>query len=240
MKPKKSNTPKSQETVPAIVFPLTGGKNMYAPLCYLIGAITIASNAAYEQLFRLFWMASGLSKEAAEAIFFSIKSDSGQRNITRSIISCSKKVQENHKVNALEWIEFLEKKSSERNAAIHTMWDGQELMDGKVLSSSKISKEYHHKKLSNNVVNQFGSLINELFRATLELSKAAKIFEILKTESIEDVKKINGDDFLEQHSQVPRFAEINNLDSFTLQQDEKGNFYQASDKNAEHLLNKEI
>jgi len=202
---------------------------MYSSMCYLIGAVTIAWNAAHEQLFRLFWMASGLPKEAAEAIFFSIKSDSGQREITRSIILCSEKVPQEHKSYALEWIDFMGKKSGERNAAIHTMWDGQGLIDGKTVSSMEISEKYTNKKLSKNAVNQFGSLINELFRATLELSKAAKIFEICKAETIEDVKKINADGFLEQHSQVPRFAEINNFASFTLQQADKGNFYQVSD-----------
>lgn len=213
---------------------------MYAPMCYLIGAITIASNAAYEQLFRLFWMASGLPKEAAEAVFFSIKSDSGQRDITRNIVSCSEKVQQDHKSHALEWIRFLEEKSGERNAAIHTMWDGQELIDGKAVSSSEISKKYHHKKLGTNVVNQFGSLINQLYRATLELSKAAKIFEILNAKSVEDVKKIDGDDFLKQHSQVPRFAETNNFDCFTLQQSEKGDFYQVSNDGFKYPLDDEL
>ncbi len=194
----------------AIIFPLDG-ENSYINACQLIGAITIVWNDAHEQVFKLFWYFSGMSKDQAEAVFFSLRADSSQRDITKSIIRKHPNHPEEHKAHAIKWITTLDKKSGERNAATHTMWDSKGFMEGKIIPSKEVSAEYLNRNLSDDNSSKFGKLLNSLHEVALELHKAAAIFEILKAESVEEVQRIGPEKFIERFGALPRYVEL--LDS---------------------------
>lgn len=175
--------------------------------CTLVGAITIVWNDAHEQVFRLFWYFSGMPKEQAEAVFFALKSDSAQRDVTEAVIERHPSYPSEHKQHALEWIKKLGKKSSERNAATHTMWSADSFLEGKMSPSADISKEYFHRRLGDNNTKLFGDLLNALYEITLELNKATAIFEILNSKSVEEVQRLGPEKFLRRFRGVPRYVE---------------------------------
>lgn len=149
----------------------------------LIGNVTIAWNTAQSLVFAIFSVMSRIAPESdnAAAIFFALKSDIAQRDITTAVIESElgtsahpehKKLAERlkrpiHKLNSL---------SAERNAAIHTMWSfvsGDEHENGRVLPSSGV---IHNPVLDiNDAAGQFerleaklGSVIDALLSCLTE------------------------------------------------------------------------
>lgn len=89
----------------------------------IIGAVTIAWNEACEAVFLLFWLLSGMQKDMAEAIFFSLRSDAAQRDVSRAVCTHTTAIPDEWKQLALEGLQRLDRLAGNRNAAIHTMWD---------------------------------------------------------------------------------------------------------------------
>ncbi|MDA8390886.1 MAG: hypothetical protein M0Z76_09200 [Gammaproteobacteria bacterium] len=189
----------------ALMFPLSG-TNSYMAACNLLGSITIIWNDAHEQVFKLFWYFSGMSKEQAEAVFFSLRADSAQRDIAKAVIEKHPDYPNEHKEHALDWIRNLSKKSGERNAITHTMWDANSLLEGKMDPTPEISKEYLSRHLSDDNKQLFGALLNSLYEITLELNKATAIFEILNAETVEEVQRLGPEKFLRRFRGVPRYV----------------------------------
>lgn len=88
-----------------------------------IGNVTISWNSCQEMLFMIFWRLTAMPHEAATGIFFTLKSDSTQRDITGALVKARLSDRPTLKKELLDNIEKLNKLAGERNAAIHTMWD---------------------------------------------------------------------------------------------------------------------
>lgn len=199
-----NNEVENKEINGALLFPLSG-PNSYMAACNLLGSITIVWNDAHEQVFKLFWYFSGMSKAQAEAVFFSLRADSAQRDIAKAVIEKHPSYPDEHKQHALDWLRKLGKKSSERNAITHTMWDADSFLEGKMNPTSEVNKEYLSRHLSDNNQQLFGDLLNSLYEITLELNKAIAIFEILKAETVEEVQRLGAEKFLRRFRGVPRY-----------------------------------
>ncbi len=188
----------------ALLFPFSGA-NSYMAACTLLGSITIVWNDAHEQVFKLFWYFSGMPKPQAEAVFFSLRADSSQRDITKAVIKKHQSYPDEHKQHALDWLKKLDKRASERNAITHTMWDADSFLEGKISPTSEVNKEYLSRHLSDNNQQLFGDLLNSLYEITLELNKAIAIFEILKAETVEEVQRLGPEKFLRRFRGIPRY-----------------------------------
>lgn len=87
-----------------------------------IGNIAIMWNACHAMLWHYFWALSGLQENVAKSIYFTLKSDTAQRNITHCL---AREVLRDDPIflhpidNALV---TMAKLSSERNAFMHAMW----------------------------------------------------------------------------------------------------------------------
>ncbi|HRF08999.1 MAG TPA: hypothetical protein PL193_10205 [Xanthobacteraceae bacterium] len=90
----------------------------------LVGRVTMAWAEIHAVLYRIFWGVSGLEREMAEAIFFSLKSDSAQRDLVIAALSERFKAEEDKEVrkSATELIGQVNNYSNQRNAAAHSMW----------------------------------------------------------------------------------------------------------------------
>lgn len=95
-------------------------------LALAIGKVTIAWNGAHETLFDIFHRVTAMTPDAADAVFFSIKSDRGQRDLVRKaaavILSNSGRASELQELTA--YIKELDRMAEKRNTSIHTMWHG--------------------------------------------------------------------------------------------------------------------
>ena len=95
---------------------------IYDELALVIGRANIAWNDVHTAIFGLFREMSGMPWAAADAVFFSLRNDSAQRDITAALakVTLSKKPDERDKLLAI--LNGVGKKAAERNAAIHTAW----------------------------------------------------------------------------------------------------------------------
>lgn len=141
----------------------------HIPVAVLIGAVTIAWNEAQETVFRLFHQLSGMPKPMAEAVFFSLRSDAGQRDIARAVCRECVGMAEEWRSEVISLITDLDRKSGERNAAIHTMWDSEGLYKGKIQPSQFIDPSYHNRTLKPDIVEQFKALLPEIMLINLKL-----------------------------------------------------------------------
>lgn len=147
-----------------------------------LGYVTIKYNEAQAFVLHIFINLSGAERHVARTMFFSMKSDAGQREMTIAMARVlmvddeGKETEECKRVIAA--IESLSKLAGERNAAIHTMW----YLDGEVGESADSPPEYWmipdpnsipHPKLQQDVEKQFVALIKKLEAAKDALMLAA-------------------------------------------------------------------
>lgn len=142
----------------------------------VIGMVTVAWNGAQENVFRLFHLLSGMPKPMAEAVFFSLKADSAQRDITRAVCEHTTELNEKYRQNAIDLIVKLDKLAGQRNAAVHTMWDDDAARRGSITPSTKHAA--HHRSLKPDPTAQFQELTVELMKIGLGLYKCIRLWEI--------------------------------------------------------------
>jgi hypothetical protein len=94
----------------------------YGEHAHIIGMVAVSWNGAQESLYLLFVVLMGLKKPEAEAIFFTLKADSAQRDITRELAKVILASNADLSKRTTDAITAFDKLSGERNAAIHTMW----------------------------------------------------------------------------------------------------------------------
>lgn len=131
-----------------------------------IGQITMQWTTIQVGMSYLFRKLSGLDKTRAEIIFFSVKSDTNQREMTlalaRTVLSSQPEL-----LGKLEKIfDKIGRYSGERNAAAHTMWIVK-MPDGKVMPYPTAS---HHRRL--NIAEhekQFERLLSNLSKIFREM-----------------------------------------------------------------------
>lgn len=138
-----------------------------------LGHVTIKYNEAQAFVLHIFINLSGAERHIARTMFFSMKSDSGQREMTvamaRVVMVDDRGITDECK-RVVAAIENLSKLAGERNAAIHTMW----YLDSEEEESSDAPVTYRmgpdpnsiaHPKLQKDVEKQFKALIKKLEEA---------------------------------------------------------------------------
>lgn len=131
-----------------------------------IGQITMQWTTIQVGMSYLFRRLSGLDKARAETIFFCVKSDTSQREMTlalaRTVLSSEPEL-----LGKLEKIfDKIGRYSGERNAAAHTMWIVK-MPDGKVMPYPTAS---HHRRLNiDEHEKQFERLLSNLGKVFREM-----------------------------------------------------------------------
>lgn len=106
-----------------------GPRAAYTEHATTIGTVTICWNGVQESLFRLFLILSNLPFRTAEAIFFSVRSDSSQRDIVLSVARTELQDYPDLWQATKSLLKCIGELAGERNAAIHTMWQMDFLTD---------------------------------------------------------------------------------------------------------------
>ncbi len=125
----------------------------------LIGHITISWNSAQSLVFVLFCILSRLTLEEAQAVFFSLKADTAQRDMTREL---GRVVLASNKELAKEFADAfakLQDLSSLRNAATHTMWSVL-VLESRLTPSPFVPP--HKKLVPERTAEQFAQLQDDL------------------------------------------------------------------------------
>jgi hypothetical protein len=88
----------------------------------IIGTVASTWNGAQESLFFVFVALMGMRKSESEAIFFTLKADSAQRDITDALAKVVLAENSDLLKRVSASIKAMNLLAGERNAAIHTMW----------------------------------------------------------------------------------------------------------------------
>ncbi len=103
--------------------PILSGKiAAYRAQAEIIGTVATTWNGAQESLFFVFVALMGMRKPDAEAIFFTLKADSAQRDITGALAKVVLAENTDLLKRVSDSIKAMDLLAGERNAAIHTMW----------------------------------------------------------------------------------------------------------------------
>jgi hypothetical protein len=124
-----------------------------------IGAVAITWGGAQESLFMVFCELADIPRPHADAIFFALKADSAQRDIT---VGLAEQVltEEPHLLAELRrLITLMGKSAGERNAAIHTMWRADR--EAERVGPSPITRR-HHPSLKPDHLPQFYELADRM------------------------------------------------------------------------------
>jgi len=160
---------------------LQRGINALEEHAKLIGNVTIAWNTAQSLVFTIFSVASGMKYDNAVAVFFALKTDFAQRDITIAVLDSelTGKTPEVEKLRdrIKRPINKLNSLASERNAAIHTMW-GYVHEEGDVKVAPQPSVKHHPSLKVDDAAAQMvrleeklGSVVDTLIRSLHELGE---------------------------------------------------------------------
>jgi len=109
-------------------------------LALAIGKVTMAWNGAQHMLFLIFQEISGMKHEAAEAVFFTLKSDAAQRDIVAAaaqvVWADPKEAANLAELKSL--IKRLGKHAEKRNETVHTMWEALFTWDDTMMKRSVV------------------------------------------------------------------------------------------------------
>jgi hypothetical protein len=131
----------------------------------LVGHVTLAWSNIHSQVFRIFALLCGTTKRQSEAIFFALKSDASQREITLAVINetVSEPLRDKGKaifgrINGL---------AGDRNLAAHTMW-ATLMPAGMIIPNPSVRRP---SRLKDDFELQFQTLIERLRELFRELMK---------------------------------------------------------------------
>lgn len=130
----------------------------YAAHAEIVGTVACAWNGAQESLYLMFVALMGMRKAEAEAIFFALKADSAQRNVTRDLANVVLAANTALLKRTKDVINALGDLGGERNAAVHTMWRAS--VETSSIGPSPLVK--HHGALKPNHRTQFFELARKL------------------------------------------------------------------------------
>ena len=88
----------------------------------LLGRVAIAWGDCHSAVYAIFLLLSGLPSDCADAIFFTLKADTAQRDITRALAIARLREHPKLEKRVADFIKGLNTLAGERNAAIHTSW----------------------------------------------------------------------------------------------------------------------
>jgi hypothetical protein len=147
----------------------------------LIGRVAIAWTDLNHILIHLFQRFSGLPGDKAKAIYFTLKSDSAQRELLNGVAKIALAPHPELWGRFKTCMDKIRSLAGERNAAMHTSW---------VVSFPGIEFKPSpdmpvHKALQLDFVNQFQSLKENLSKQFFELNEIRKEFEKLPSKTAE-------------------------------------------------------
>jgi hypothetical protein len=140
----------------------------------VIGMVAVCWNGAQEFLYLMFVVLMGMRRAEAEAIFFTLKADTAQRDITRALA----KVALAHNADLLrrttDAITTFDNLAGERNAAIHTMWHAS--TETATIAPSPYVKHHgalkpDHRSQFLNLASKLSDLEDQLFALTQEIQQ---------------------------------------------------------------------
>ena len=135
----------------------------------LVGHVTLAWSNVHYLVFEIFRMLAGMEDRCAGAVFFALKSDASQRDITLALIK--ERVSDETQRKAGSLFGRISGLAGERNLAAHTMWV-EKMPDGKIVPNPSIR---HPPQLREDFKAQFENLaerLRDLFRELLGLREA--------------------------------------------------------------------
>lgn len=132
-----------------------------------IGRVAVAWNTAQSLVHLYFMTISGLPVVEAKAVFFALKGDTGQRDITHALLQEKFISHPDLLARTNRVFKRLGELSGERNAAIHTLWSRQHANG--MLQPTPFA--IHHGKLEvDNHRAQFERLTSQLYELVGEMS----------------------------------------------------------------------
>jgi hypothetical protein len=135
----------------------------------LVGHVTLAWSNIHSEVFEIFSLLCGMQGRRSEVIFFALKSDASQRDVTLAIIN--EILSEPLRNKAKTLFGRISGFAGERNLAAHTMW-ATRMPDGNITPNPTIRQP---SLLRQDYEQQFNTLIvrlRDLFRDMLDLRNA--------------------------------------------------------------------
>ena len=129
--------------------------------------MTVAWNNAQHIVLALFRLCTGLDMIYADAIFFTLTSDVGQRQITSAVAGLALSADKKLLTRLRAALNGLDKISHERNAAIHTMWVADE--KGRIGPIQDIQEWIPRKSLAADFEAQFAAMPERIGTQSAEL-----------------------------------------------------------------------
>lgn len=139
----------------------------------LIGRVTLEWNHVCDMVFHTFWQLSGMELEQARAVFYALKADSAQRDITSAIARVRLKDDPKLCMRFLDVLRKIGQISGERNAAIHTTWTVS-VPDFVIVPSPKAPP--HGKLNVDEFEAQFKNLVGSLNQLNVNLGECCAEF----------------------------------------------------------------
>jgi hypothetical protein len=149
----------------------------------LIGQVVLEWNHMHDMIFHSFWQLSGMSREQAQAVFYALKADSAQRDITAALAKVRLSEYPDLQATFLTLIKQAGQLNGERNAAIHTTWTVS-VPDYKIEPSP--SAPPHGKLNVEEFEAQFRTLTRSLNQITFRLGEFCAEFARRRKASLKD------------------------------------------------------
>lgn len=152
------------------------------------GKVTLAWGSIHGAVFGIFWMSSGMSQEQAEDIYFSIRSDSLQREVTLKSAGHFLADHDQIRSELKSIFRRIDNLASHRNSVVHTIWQKMDWQreGGPPRQHVWISSPHPQRKssynfdLTNQFVAKFDKAESDLWAISSELKAMnAQILEIL-------------------------------------------------------------
>ena len=148
----------------------------------LIGRVVISWNEVQWMVYRLFVTFSAMPPQQAQDVFFSLRSDASQRDLTlaagKSALATHPKLWQKFRTAMCD----IGTLAGERNAAIHTMWGFnfyEALAGASLLSFGPMADTTPHKSLKDDFTAQCNELRDELNKHFLTLADIYKEWNAL-------------------------------------------------------------
>lgn len=151
-------------------------------LAQSIGELNLAWTSAHDFVYRIFEDVTGLTEAQARGIFFSIRSDALQREITKKVVRAT--LTDSDDDNPVEKLSHalgrLGGHATARNETIHSMWSLEVLTDSEDNPTFRVAKQPKHETIfesfrerlesgTPNYVGEFDASTKEIYAIGSEL-----------------------------------------------------------------------
>jgi hypothetical protein len=143
---------------------------VYDKYALAVGRANIAWNDVQSEIFHLFRLMSRMDWLAADAVFFAIRTDSAQRDMTAALAKHALALRPNDLADVLGTLNEVGKLAAERNAAIHTAW----YIEGDSETARPYMRVRPPKAIQDDALGQFGTLEFRLAHLLIEINRLSK------------------------------------------------------------------